>query len=196
MNETIRAIINRRSIRQYTETQIPAPELEWILKAGEYAPSGGNCQLARFTVIQNPELLAELNQLMNEAFRTMPIVEGMYKSLVSAIRKAQAAPFDYFYQAPTLIIVSNRTAHLNAMADSSAAIENMLLAASSLGLGSCWINQVRWLTDHPLMRAFFQRIGISEDESVFGSLVVGYAAQAIPEPPPRKEGRITMITAD
>ena len=193
MNEMIQAIINRRSIRQYTPAQITEKELQWILTAGEYAPSGGNCQLARFTVIQDPTMLAELNQLMNDAFRNMVIVDGMYKSLVSAIKKAQAAWFDYFYQAPTLIIVSNHTLHLNAMADSSAAIENMLLAASSMGLGSCWINQIRWLTDHEHMRAFFQRIGITDDESVFGSLVVGYPAQAIPEPPPRKEGRVKIF---
>jgi nitroreductase len=78
------------------------------------------------------------------------------------------------------------------MADCAGSLQNMQLAACSLGLGACWVNQVHWLTDVPSMRTILEGLGMLPEENVYGSMVVGYAADPLADPPPRKEGRIII----
>lgn len=79
------------------------------------------------------------------------------------------------------------------MADSANALENMQLAATSLGLGACWGNQLHWLTDNSTLRNYLEPLGLGKDENIFGSIIVGYPDQPWPEPSPRKEGPVVIV---
>ena len=74
--------------------------------------------------------------------------------------------------------------------DGSLAIENMMLAASSLGIGSCWINQLGQTCDDPDVRAFLTRLGIPENHRVYGCAALGYA----PADAPVKEKKLAAGT--
>lgn len=193
MNEIIQGILDRRSIRKYTGQSVSPQDLDLILQCGLYAASGGNHQSARFTVVQNREILDQLICLVREAFLNMTPVEGMYQNI--AIRNAHNRPdsYDFTFHAPVLIIVTAPTGWPNGMADSASALQNMQVAASALGLGACWVNQLHWLTENHAVRAHLSSYGIRSDEEIYGSMVLGHPAATKPSPAPRKEGRVTII---
>ena len=90
------------------------------------------------------------------------------------------------------IIISYRRDEIHAFLDGSAAMENLLLTAESLGLGSCWINQVRDTCDDPEVRALLTSYGVPEDHIVICSAAIGYIAKETPAKP-RKDGTVTFI---
>ncbi len=144
-------------------------------------------------MIQNETVLQELKTLVVHAFSQMSITEDTYKSLANSIRQAQKGDYDFTYSAPTLILVSNKRGYGNAMADCSVVLQNMMLAASSLELGSCWINQLRWLADDLEIIGFLEKLGISKDEVICGGLSLGYSASAIREELPRHGNKVDFI---
>lgn len=101
----------------------------------------------------------------------MEIQNDMYKSLRATILCAQKGNYYYDYQAPVLIITANRKGYENAIADSVCMLENMMLKAAELQIGSCWINQLHWLDENPIARKKFFSLGIGEDETVTGAAV-------------------------
>ncbi len=187
-NLVIETIIRRRSIRRYLAQPVPEELLEQILTAGLYAPSGGNHQYVRLFVMRDPGRLERLNRELCTAFRQRELDPSNYQNK-SAVR-ARAADCHFLFHAPVLISAVSPREHGNSMADSANALENMQLAAASLGLGACWINQPHWMTGCPAVRAIFEEMGMTAGEDIFGSIIVGYPDQTIPAPPPRKEGRI------
>jgi len=189
MNAVIENMLQRRSVRAYKEEQIRDEDLKIILECALYAPTGGNLQYSRFLVIQDPHTLEELNRVICNELALREIVEGQYmnKGIISA-RKG----FNFFYNAPTLINAVSLRSHGNSMADCANALENIQLAATSLGLGSCWVNQPHWLTDVPEVRTIFERLGLRKDEDIFGSVVVGYPKYISSKERPRKEGRSVL----
>lgn len=191
MNEVIQNMIRRRSVRRYLPQQIDPADLDQILTAGLYAANGGNLQHPRFIVVQDPETLALLAKTAQQEFKSQELKEGQYKN--KSIRAAKASEdYNFMFHAPTLIIVVSDRTWLNSMADSAGALQNMQLAACSLGLGACWVNQVHWLTDVPSIRTIVEGLGMLPEEDVYGSMVVGYPADPLPAPPARKEGRIII----
>ena len=95
--------------------------------------------------------------------------------------------------APTLIIALSLTGHGNAMADCALALGNMQNAAASLGLGSCYVNQMHWLTDNSNLREYVYKLGMRADEDIYGCMVLGYPDQPVQNPAARIEGRIVII---
>ncbi|WP_343207882.1 nitroreductase [Anaerolentibacter hominis] len=176
-NRVLETIKKRRSVRQYKPDQVAEDELQAVLEAGRCAPSGGNNQTSHILVIQNKEVLEELKELARLEFAKMEIQEGMYKSLRSTILKSRREGYDFTYGAPTLIVLANRKGYGNAMADCTVALENMMIAAVSLGLGSCYINQPHWLDENLSVRAFFLHLGMKEDETICCALALGYPRQ-------------------
>lgn len=135
-NVVLDAIQSRRSIRKYRPEQIKDDELDAILEAGRFAPSACNEQPWHFTVIQNSDVLHRINSL---------VLRGMLRSDLEWHRKMAAnSAFKVTYDAPTLIIVSGRLDATAPAVDCAAAMENMLLAARSLGIGSVWLGLVRF----------------------------------------------------
>lgn len=131
MNEVLKVIANRRSIRKYKSEQISDEELKMIIEAGLQAPSGHNDQPWFFTVIQNRELLKEISEKSKEELRKSGI-EWM-------VKMGENSALDLLYGAPTAIAVAVKEDAISPNADEGAAIQNMLIAAESLGIGSCWI---------------------------------------------------------
>lgn len=193
MNEVIQNILTRRSIRTYKEKQISDEELNVILEAGKCAPSGGNSQTWRFTVIQNKEKLEQLNSLVRAAFRNLEVDEKTYRSKKSGKKGAENDNYNFYYNAPTLIIVSNDREYSNYMADSAVALENILLAAHSIGMVACYINQLTWFCDDKNVRKSLTDIGIPENYVVCCSASIGYNSGNIPKISPRKEGTVDII---
>lgn len=193
MNEVIKNMMTRRSVRTYTAEQISDEQLNAILEAAKYAPSGSNSQSWRFTVVQSKEKLEELNSLVRESFRNLEIDEKTYRSKKSGKIAAEKDSYKFYYNAPTLIIVSNDREYTNCMADSVAAVENILLAAHSLDLGACYINQLTWFCDDKNVRKVLTNMGIPENYVVCASAIVGYNSGKLPEAAPRKEGTVDII---
>ncbi len=83
----------------------------------------------------------------------------------------------------------------NALADSACALENMMIAANALDMGSCWINQLHWLDENETVRNFMYKYGLGEDETITGGLIFGYseAGEPIREPLERKGNPVTWV---
>lgn len=167
-------ILTRRSTRKYLEKNIEEDKLKQILDAAIYAPSGGNCQTCHFFVIKNKEVLKDLENVVKEEFAKMEYNENMYKSLKNSIRLSKQGEYHFFYEAPMLIVVANQKNYGNNIADTACALENMMIMANDLDLGSCWINQLRWLNENPRIIDYFKNLGMKDDEAIYGALSLGY----------------------
>lgn len=191
MNEVIQTMVRRRSVRRYLPQQIDDSALDDILTAGLYAANGGNLQHPRFIIVQAPELLDRFVRTTREALSVQEIKEGQYKN--KSIRAARASrDYNFMFHAPTLILAVSDRSWGNSMADSASALQNMQVAACSLGLGACWVNQLHWLTDDPAIRAIAEGLGMLPEEDIYGSLAVGYPANPLPDPPVRRDGRLVF----
>lgn len=179
--DAFEAMLTRRSTRKYSD-EMPDRELvEKIIEAGRYAPSGSNSQNTHLIVFTDREMLREMADLVRNEFSKMEIRPGMYVSLKNAINAAQRTDYVFHYNAPVFIAVANKKNYGNAMADSACVLENMMIAASALDLGSCWINQLHWLDENPAIREFMYRYGLEEDETVTGGLILGFPEKGAPE---------------
>ena len=99
---------------------------------------------------------------------------GMYRSMVNSIRAAQKGDYVFHYHAPALILCANQKNYGNNIADVACALENMMLMANALDLGSCWINQLKWLNEDPEINDYLISIGMDSAERIYGALAVGY----------------------
>jgi nitroreductase len=193
LNEILQNLLTRRSIRTYQKEQIENAELEAIIEAAKYAPSGSNSQSWHFTVVQNAEKLEQLNTCVREAFKDLAVDETTYLAKIKGKKAAESNHYNFYYHAPTLIIVSNDRQYSNAMADSSLALQNIFLAAHSLHIGSCWINQLAWFGDEPAIRDVLTAFGIPKNYKVYGAAALGYISGNQPKAAPRKEGTVSII---
>ncbi len=184
MNETMNTILSRRSIRAYRQEQIKDEELNTILEAGRYAPSGGNTQSWHFSVVQKKETL----QAINEACRGCMLHSGnkVFEE------RARAENFSIFYGAPTLIVVSDDETVITPQFDCALALGNMFLAAESVGIGSCWINAISMVVNAEGGGDLRKSLGMPEGYRVYGAGAFGYKAES-PSPAPRKEGTVNII---
>lgn len=143
-------IRRRRSCRAFTGEKPAQNILEEIVEAGRYAPSGMNSQRTRFFVAEGEKVKA-------------------LSAVVSRLRE-DYRDRDCTYGAPVLVVVSNREENPNAKADAGCVMENMMLAASALGVGSCWINQFGPYSADPELR---ELLGLEEGEFVCAALALG-----------------------
>ena len=153
MNEVLNNIYTRRSIRKFKEQDVPKDLVDEIVKAGTYAPSGKNLQTYRFYVMQNADSI---------------------KSLQDVVAKGMENPAYTLYGAKTIVLVACEKEAVNGVSDCSCAIENMLLAAHSLGLGACWINQLKYCGDKEEVADYLEGLGIDKDMQVVGMVGMGY----------------------
>ena len=190
-------IKSRRSTRNYQSKEVETEKLNEILEAGRYAPSGGNNQSCRFVVVENQEVLQRLAELTQQEFSKMDYDETTYGSLVNSIKQSKKGNYVFHYHAPVLIIVANNKGYGNALVDSACALENMMLMANALDLGTCWINQLHWLDESPAIREYLKEFGIDESLPICGALSVGYANTEDGLPPrkplPRKGNEVCWV---
>ena len=155
-NEVIRCLLERRSIRDFTEKPIPKAYLDAILQTGIHAPSGHNMQTWRFTVLREQDKIQELKKVIART------VEG------------KKIHFYGFNNPPGIILVSNDRRNHDGIQDSSCAAENMMLAAHSFGLGSVWINALSTICDEPEIRELLDSYGIPARHTVIATLAFGW----------------------
>jgi len=163
MNEVLKTIKSRRSVRRFKQEQLNQNLMEEIIEAGIYAPTAHNEQPWHFTVIQNPELLKKINEKTRE---------GMEKSDNDWVQKVASNPaYKVTYGAPTLVIVSGREEGMAWRVDCAAAIQNMLIAAKSLNVGSVWLGLTRFFFEQKEEVAV---LGIPEGYVPYYSVAFGY----------------------
>jgi len=165
MNEVLNVIKKRRSVRTYAKEQLSQENLDQIIEAGIYAPTANNEQPWHFTVVQNEEMLARINA---ECSRGMASSDNEWMKKMGA-----NSSFRVTYGAPTLIIVSGKNEATSFQADCSAAIENMILAAASMGIGSVWLGLVRFYFS---LEGSNTELGIPEGYKPFYAVAFGYNA--------------------
>ena len=188
LNQVIETIRNRRSIRKYLPEQISREKLDAILDAAIWAPSGHNDQPWRFLVIQDAATLDAINEETKK---------NMKESSIEWVRDmGNNEKFHVFYHAPTVIVVSGKEdadSILKPIVDCSAAIQNMLLAATSLGIGSCWIGLTAFFfADRENVRT----LGIPEGCVPYYSVTLGYTDPTFtPRPPKRIEDSVSWYAA-
>ena len=195
--EAMEAILTRRSTRSFRPEPVKQDVLNRILEAGRQAPSGGNNQTNHFLVIRSREVLGTLIRMTEEAFAAMEADENTYASLRHSITASKKGGYVFCYNAPALIVVANRRDYGNNLADCACALENMMVAANALDLGSCWINQLRWLNEEPALVRYLTELGMKENERVYGALALGYPATESGLPArhrmPQKGNEVTFV---
>lgn len=178
MESTITDLINRRSIRKFKNEQINENELNKILEAGMYAPTGMNMQSPRIVVVQNKEIRNKLSKL-NSSF------------LWSDNNSEKQDPF---YGAPTVLIVLADKNIKTYLEDGSLVLGNLMNAAYALGIGSCWIHRAKEEFDSPEGKELLKSWNIPDNYVGIGHCILGYPEDDFPkQAKPRKENYITYI---
>jgi long-chain acyl-CoA synthetase len=174
MNPVVQNIMNRHSVRNFTDEPIPHAKLEMIVKSGIYAPTGHNMQTWKFTVIQDA---AKINQ---------------FKEVVQRASQENNVYCYGFNNPNAIILVSNDRRNGNCIQDSSCAAENMMLAALSYGIGSVWLNPLKSISDVPEVRELLTEYGIPQTHIVWSTIAMGYP-DGEPKYPARKMGVVQWI---
>ena len=169
MNETLKTILSRKSVKKYKPDPVPMELLDKIAEAGIYAPSSLNKQSPIVLVITDKQVRDELSKL-------------------NAVRDPFLRP-DPFYGAHAVLVVLGDKSVPAYVYDGSLVMENMLLAAHSLGLGACWIHRAKETFEMPEGKEILKRLGIEGDYEGIGNCIVGYP-DMIPQEKPRRENRI------
>lgn len=172
-NEVLKAIHDRRSIRHFKADQISDDELQTVLEAGTWAPTGMGYQDPVIIVVQNKALSDEIRQL---------------NARVMGVKS------DPYYGAPTIVLVFGKAEWGNHVKDCSLVLGTMMLAAHSIGLASCWINRCEQVfSELPESDALRKKLGVPEGYVGVGSLALGYASRPANQPKPRKEDYYSVI---
>lgn len=175
MNQTIETILKRKGTMSYTAEQVKDEDLSLILEAAISAPTARNNQNRHFTVVQNNQLLKRID---NGTLQQMPGISPGYHPL---------------YQAPTLIVVSAPTDYFYADQDCAIAVENMSIAATSLGLGSRYLLSPTRFFEHDTGAEIKTEIGIPEGYRTVACLIVGYDANSDREPTARNKNVVNYV---
>ncbi len=172
-NVVLQNMLSRVSVKKYTDKPVDKALIEQIIQAGLHAPSGLNKQAPIILAVTNKEIRDELSKI-----------------------NAGADPFgrrDPFYGAPVvLVVLADKSAHTYVY-DGSLVMENMMLAANALGLGSCWIHRAKETFEKPEWKAFLKNLGIEGEYEGIGNCIIGYPDGEIPAVKPRKENRVYYI---
>ena len=171
MNEVLNSLKTRRSIRAYTDRQVPDELLDQVLEAGLYAASGMNNQKVIMVAVRDKETRDYMSKL-NAA--------------------VMGRDTDPFYGAPCVIVVLYDPEYFTGREDASLVLGNLMEAAHAVGLGSCWIHRAYQVFESPEGKELLRKWGVPEHYTGVGNCILGYAAQD-PEAKPRAEGRIIKV---
>lgn len=169
MNETMHTLLERRSVRKYKPDPVPEETVKEILKAGLYAPSGLGMQSATMVVVKDPETVKRL-------------------SVLNA--KVMGVTSDPFYGAPEVIVVFADSGRGTYVEDGSLVMGNLMNAAYSMGVDSCWIHRAKEVFEMEEGKALKEKWGIPESYVGIGHCILGYHEGEYPGAKDRKEGRI------
>lgn len=172
-NQVIKCLKERRSIKKYdSEKKVGDEELEAILEAGTYAPTGKNRQSPLIVAVRNEATVRKLSE-MNA--------------------KILGSASDPFYGAPCVVVVFADSSINTALEDASLVMGNMLNAAHSLGLGGCWIHRAKEMFETEEGKELMREWGVDERFVGVGNCVLGYRSGDMPTLRPRKDGYVIKI---
>lgn len=192
VNELMTTILHRRAIRRFADRQIEEEALEQILQAGLYAPSAGGRQGPIMAVCQDKQVNERLGRIKRANARPRMATATSYVSREQPSIADDPNIKNAFYDAPTVITLFGPRNFLFAAEDCAVAAENMMLAADSLGVGSCYIGQGWTAFADPYGQEILKQWGIRTDYYAVMQLLLGYPREgdAHPTPKPRKQGRV------
>lgn len=168
MNEAYTNIISRRSIKKYSLKKVEHELIEKIVKAGQCAPSGMNRQSYAFVVVENTNLIAELSKMNADVIH---------------------ANIDPFYGAQSLIIVFADSKVATHVYDGALAMSNLMNAAHSLGVDSCWIHRAKEMFETEKGKELMKKWGLPESYVGIGNCILGYRS----EEPEKRSERTSMV---
>ena len=171
-NKLLELIKTRRSCRRYRPVQIEDRELAAVLEAGTFAPTSMGRQDPWIVAVQRPDLLDRLARMNAE------------------IMGSKGNPY---YDAPTVVLVFAPADSRNAVQDASCVLENMMLAAHALGLGTVWVHREREIFDSESGKALLREWKLPETLRGVGAIALGYPAQEAGQPAARKQNYIVRI---
>lgn len=174
MNEIIKAMKERRSIRKFKSDMVSKDEINEIIDAGLYAANGMGRQAVITVAVTN-------KQLRDKISRDNCKIGGWKEG------------FDPFYGAPVILIVLAEKDWRNNVYDGSLVIGNMMLAAHSLGLGSIWIHRAKEEFETEEYKKLLKDIGVKGEWEAVGHCAIGYIDGDIPQPDPRKPNRVYFV---
>ncbi|MEM0360207.1 MAG: nitroreductase family protein [Candidatus Diapherotrites archaeon] len=162
-NAVLKCIYERRSVRDFKDKPVPKKIVQELLNAAVMAPSARNSQPWHFTIVQDRQTIDRLGEKAMQ-------LQGLFGKFVRAGVKV-AGKGTIFYNAPLLIIVSGKSDYDYLKDDVNLAVQNMFLAAHSLGLGSCWIGLAKPLNKDP---ETLKELGIPKGMEIVAPLIFGY----------------------
>lgn len=171
MNQTLETLKSRCSTKKYLDRQVPDALLNAVLEAGLYAPTGLNNQKAVMVAVRDKATRDQLSRMNAQ------------------ILGSNADPF---YNAPCVIVVLSDPERNTWVEDGSLVMGNLMNAATSLGLGSCWIHRAREMFDSAEGKTLLRKWGLPENLRGIGNCVLGYA-DGEPMRKPRQDGRILKV---
>ncbi len=171
MNEIIKAMKERRSVRSFKPDMPAKTDIEQIAEAGLYAANGRGKQAAMIIAVTNKELRDRISDMNRR-------IGGWDEG------------FDPFYGAPVILIVLADKSCGTYMYDGSLVMGNLMLAAHSLGFGSIWIHRAKEEFDTDEYKALLRELGVEGEWEGIGHCAVGYAAGELPAAAPRRDGRL------
>lgn len=193
-NEVLETIRTRRTIRRFLNKQICEEELQAVLAAGLYAPSAGGRQGVLFVVSQEKESNEKLGKIKRSNSHVKMSTDTAYISKEQPSIADDANIANAFYDAPTVITLFVPRNFLYAPYDASAAAENMLLAAHSIGLGGCYIGSAWESFADPFGQEVLEKWNIRTDYYAALHVLLGYPKEKqAPKGKARKDGRIIRV---
>lgn len=171
-NEVVKCLVERRSIRKYKSEQILDSELEQILEAGTYAPTGMGKQSPIMVVVQDKETVAQLSRMNAAVLGTSG---------------------DPFYGAPTVVVVLANRDCGTYVQDGSLVMGNLMNAAFSVGVDSCWIHRAKEMFESEEGQALLKKWKIEGNYVGIGNCILGYRDMPLPEAKPRKADYIYRV---
>ncbi len=174
MNDVLNIIKERRSVKKYSDKVVSKDIIEKIVEAGTYAPTGRGLQSPIILAITNKEIRDELSKTNCE-------VGGW------------DLKFDPFYNAPAVLVVLADKATGTHLYDGSLVMENMMIAAASLGVDSCWIHRARETFELPKWKSYLKSLGIEGDYEGIGNLIIGYRDGQLAAQKPRKANYVYFV---
>ncbi len=173
----LKSLKERRSIRVYKDLQVSDADLNAVLEAATYAPSGMNRQHALMVVVQDPDTIMKLAKLNASIMGNVD--ENNFKNP--------------FYGAPTVVVVFGDSNVGTYVEDGSLVMGNLMNAAHAVGLGSCWIHRAREVFQTEEGKAMMKRWGIPESYIGIGNCILGYPDGDYPQARPRKADYIRRV---
>jgi nitroreductase/NAD-dependent dihydropyrimidine dehydrogenase PreA subunit len=212
-DQVVELIHGRRSMRRFEDRPVEKEDVEKLLEAARFAPSGHNEQPTEFVVIQDKEALDEIRALTFEALKKMM---GSFKSPIGRmmmgfmIGKRKAAMLGGFapevdalpslYEggkdlvlnhAPTLILFVGDDAAMSPLIDANLALQNATLAAEAMGLGCFYTGFITVACDRD--RSIPEYLSLPDTHKIFGGLGVGYPRVKYKSWPERNPAKVKWV---